>query len=307
MTTPEHSNNKQWQLKAITEALGDLELPIDNKLTIGRGKDNDVVLGSKQVSRQHAELTVNNGTLQVTDLGSSNGTSVNDTKIEPNVAQTLNTGDVISFAVFSFRVDQKPVTTATQAPVVEPEVNTASTTTETVAPSTVETSTVEKQPAKTETVEQISEEKLEEALEAELEEPIAFGNPDQDSAHPGPVETLDDNADKSLVKKNVDGTNLSQHNKELAEEADPDVLRSKQAATAKLSATEEAHVEKTQADNKTFNTVRESEQHSVAHVKNSNAAPESTKKDGGSGILWVLLILLALGVAIWLFNSGALA
>ena len=50
-----------WQLNALTEALGDLTLTVSDSLSIGRGSDNDVVLGSKQVSRNHAVLSVLDG------------------------------------------------------------------------------------------------------------------------------------------------------------------------------------------------------------------------------------------------------
>ena len=63
-----------WQLNALTEALGDLTLTVSDSLSVGRGSDNDVVLGSKQVSRNHAVLSVLDGQLYVKDLDSSNGT-----------------------------------------------------------------------------------------------------------------------------------------------------------------------------------------------------------------------------------------
>ena len=52
-----------WQLNALTEALGDLTLTVTDSLSVGRGSDNDVVLGSKEVSRNHAQLTVLKGQL----------------------------------------------------------------------------------------------------------------------------------------------------------------------------------------------------------------------------------------------------
>ena len=70
-----------WQLNALTEALGDLTLTVSDSLTVGRGSDNNVVLGSKQVSRNHALLSVLNGNLYLKDLGSSNGTFINDERL----------------------------------------------------------------------------------------------------------------------------------------------------------------------------------------------------------------------------------
>ena len=96
--------NTQWQLKALTEALGDLSLNVVDSLSVGRGSDNDVVLGSKQISRNHALLSVLNGQLYLKDLASSNGTFVNDEQIEANKSKQLNADDKVSFASFSFAV-----------------------------------------------------------------------------------------------------------------------------------------------------------------------------------------------------------
>jgi pSer/pThr/pTyr-binding forkhead associated (FHA) protein len=48
---------------------------------IGRGGENQVVLADPKVSRQHGELRVRRGTLVYRDLGSTNGSLVNGTKI----------------------------------------------------------------------------------------------------------------------------------------------------------------------------------------------------------------------------------
>ncbi len=93
-----------WQLKALTEALGDLTLAISDSLSVGRGSDNDVVLGSKQISRNHAVLSVLNGKLYVKDLNSSNGTFINDERIETNESKYLEADDTLGFASFSFQV-----------------------------------------------------------------------------------------------------------------------------------------------------------------------------------------------------------
>jgi pSer/pThr/pTyr-binding forkhead associated (FHA) protein len=47
-------------------------------LTIGRGSDADVVVADPLVSRRHARLAQRAGRLVLTDLGSTNGTRVND-------------------------------------------------------------------------------------------------------------------------------------------------------------------------------------------------------------------------------------
>ena len=91
-----------WQLNAITEALGDLTLTIDDSLSIGRGSDNDVVLGSKEISRNHAVLSVLNGKLYLKDLDSSNGSYINDKRIDSNQSKYVADGDIVGFASFCF-------------------------------------------------------------------------------------------------------------------------------------------------------------------------------------------------------------
>ncbi|MGA4440444.1 FHA domain-containing protein [Psychrobacter pocilloporae] len=107
-----------WQLNALTEALGDLTLTVEDSLSVGRGSDNDVVLGSKQVSRNHAILSILDGQLYVKDLDSSNGTFINDQRIAGNESNLLQAEDTLGFASFSFQV-QAPVA-ATADETLEP-------------------------------------------------------------------------------------------------------------------------------------------------------------------------------------------
>jgi hypothetical protein len=51
------------------------------QMTIGRARDNDLVLDDGKVSRHHARLLPRHGTLVFTDLGSTNGSWVNGTRI----------------------------------------------------------------------------------------------------------------------------------------------------------------------------------------------------------------------------------
>ena len=70
-------------------------------LSLGRKAGNDIVLQHRGVSGQHAELRWADGQLVLTDRGSTNGTFVNDTRIQQ---QVLRAGDVIRFDAIAFRV-----------------------------------------------------------------------------------------------------------------------------------------------------------------------------------------------------------
>jgi predicted component of type VI protein secretion system len=65
------------------------------QFTIGRGTDNDLVLGDAMVSRYHAVIRQENEGVVIIDLGSTNVTTVNETDLEPGVAQRLQHRDVI--------------------------------------------------------------------------------------------------------------------------------------------------------------------------------------------------------------------
>ena len=61
---------------------GSWRAPIpDRPVKLGRGLDCDVVVPSPRVSRQHAELAPTPGGLQVRDLGSTNGTTVDGRRV----------------------------------------------------------------------------------------------------------------------------------------------------------------------------------------------------------------------------------
>lgn len=120
--TNDDSNANAWQLEALSEALGDLTLTVKDSLSVGRGSDNDVVLGSKEVSRNHAVLSVLKDELYVKDLDSSNGTFVNKERIEGNKSTLLQAEDTLSFASFDFKVT--PAVQISEVPVTQIEEST---------------------------------------------------------------------------------------------------------------------------------------------------------------------------------------
>jgi predicted component of type VI protein secretion system len=73
--------------------------------TLGRSRSCDVVVDDANVSRQHAEVRPRGGGWFVADLGSTNGVSVNGTRIEQ--AHALRPGDRIELGttVLTFELD----------------------------------------------------------------------------------------------------------------------------------------------------------------------------------------------------------
>ena len=65
--------------------------------TAGRHPESDIFLDDVTVSRRHAEFRLNDGTFEVVDVGSLNGTYVNR---EPRNSQVLSIGDEIQIGKF---------------------------------------------------------------------------------------------------------------------------------------------------------------------------------------------------------------
>jgi pSer/pThr/pTyr-binding forkhead associated (FHA) protein len=66
-------------------------------VTIGRHPDSDIRLEDVTVSRRHAQLRIADGSYTVADLGSLNGTYVNQERIE---SVALEDGDEIQIGKF---------------------------------------------------------------------------------------------------------------------------------------------------------------------------------------------------------------
>lgn len=73
-----------------------------SKITLGRAKNNDVILRAAKVSKIHAVFIVGKDKWQLLDMGSVNGTMVNGERIEKNQPVKLDSGDMISFWRYVF-------------------------------------------------------------------------------------------------------------------------------------------------------------------------------------------------------------
>ncbi|MBJ9741620.1 FHA domain-containing protein [Acinetobacter oleivorans] len=91
-----------WKLQAITGEITGQEISVDRDMLVGRHQDADVLLQAAEISRRHAALLLKDQLLWVQDLNSSNGTFVNDIRIEQE--KQLHDGDIVQFASFKFSV-----------------------------------------------------------------------------------------------------------------------------------------------------------------------------------------------------------
>ncbi|HEY3779828.1 MAG TPA: FHA domain-containing protein [Fimbriimonadaceae bacterium] len=77
------------------------------------GREGDVMLADPRISRKHAQITSENGTMILEDLGSTNGTSYNGTKLNPGDKKTINQGDTVSFGGLELKLSLPGQTMAT--------------------------------------------------------------------------------------------------------------------------------------------------------------------------------------------------
>ena len=360
-----------WQLNALTEALGDLTLTVTASLSVGRGSDNDLVLGSKQISRNHAQLSVLNGQLYVKDLESSNGTFINDERIAANESKQLSAEDTLGFASFIFQVSKPVAATVIHeqavadkptlmlspdteiAPIVEAEPVVKETIIEEILPvensleampiaavqaepivsaaqtdepviketgitdilaaadkaepvlseveySPTETSSVPSVAAEDEVIDSISTETTSTPSahqESLVEQPVLSDEP---LLHKAAVsETLSETSPVSeapVIEAAIEPEHDKTTKTALQEEADPDVLRAKQAATSQFSGT--ANLGQSRDLGTTGNNAMDQA------LDNPATTGAVEKKPSGSWFIWVFVAIIIIGLALWLFNTG---
>ena len=75
-----------------------------NEMTIGRDSSADITVNDISISRKHAKITKEDGKVRIVDLGSSNGTAINDKKVNPGDVVTLAKEDMIKLgnSIFKF-------------------------------------------------------------------------------------------------------------------------------------------------------------------------------------------------------------
>jgi hypothetical protein len=76
-------------------------LPLTRKFTLGRSRNNDLVLDNQHISSSHAKLSWSKNQWLLTDNGSTNGTFVNGERIQE---QFLLPNDVITFGTCPLRL-----------------------------------------------------------------------------------------------------------------------------------------------------------------------------------------------------------
>lgn len=64
-------------------------------MILGRDLAADISIGETAISRRHTEFLISAAGVQVRDLGSTNGTFINDVRLSKDVVHSLNDGDLV--------------------------------------------------------------------------------------------------------------------------------------------------------------------------------------------------------------------
>ena len=80
-------------MRLIVNVTGEIPRTVDvaeEEFTVGRSPKNALQIESESISRSHIKLRSSNATIYVTDLGSVNGTYINNERLKPNVEVPWN-------------------------------------------------------------------------------------------------------------------------------------------------------------------------------------------------------------------------
>lgn len=98
---------EQARLVAVETGPVRLEHPVyvlGESISIGRGENNGIVIADNFASHEHACITRYRHGFWLSDLGSTNGTYVNNHRVTDEVA--LNSGDLVRIGAVTFRFER---------------------------------------------------------------------------------------------------------------------------------------------------------------------------------------------------------
>ena len=78
---------------------------VSEAITIGRASDSSLIIRDDYTSTRHAVLELRRGAWQITDLGSTNGTLVNGSRISSPVTVVPGTSITVGQTLFDVRAD----------------------------------------------------------------------------------------------------------------------------------------------------------------------------------------------------------
>ncbi|MFA0811967.1 FHA domain-containing protein [Microbulbifer epialgicus] len=95
------AKNVAWALRANHRAIAGKVFPVKDSAVVGRSEECDITFSLSHLSRRHARMEVREGLLFVIDLGSANGTYVNNRRVTES---RVRRGDDLRFDTLGFSV-----------------------------------------------------------------------------------------------------------------------------------------------------------------------------------------------------------
>ncbi|HTH46458.1 MAG TPA: FHA domain-containing protein [Candidatus Limnocylindria bacterium] len=94
------------KLVVLTVGFNDRSLEVKpEKTTVGRLEDNQFPLAEPSVSSHHCEIWAKGDDIVIKDLGSTNGSYINEKQLEPNKEATLRPGQVLRLGQIELRYE----------------------------------------------------------------------------------------------------------------------------------------------------------------------------------------------------------
>lgn len=88
----------------LESPLGDTFHLVEGENKIGRSASNEIHIPAEKISRHHARLLLTGDSIELIDLGSTNGTFVNENRLEKNIPTILSVEDEIRFGDHSYQL-----------------------------------------------------------------------------------------------------------------------------------------------------------------------------------------------------------
>ncbi|MBX3387051.1 MAG: SpoIIE family protein phosphatase [Phycisphaeraceae bacterium] len=103
----------------VGPVLAPIEIDPRKPTTLGRSSTCEAKLADEAVSRRHASIAFRDGVWFITDLGSTHGTYVNNSRLEAEGMSPLRAGDMVRVGPWTFRVRMGPASHASSSLVDE--------------------------------------------------------------------------------------------------------------------------------------------------------------------------------------------
>lgn len=98
------SEDSRTNITLIDIRTGEI-ISVTSPFFIGKNKNNNLSIHETVISRRHAKIHERNGKVYVMDLGSLNGTFLNNVKLPPNVDVEARSGQEVMFANQRYRIE----------------------------------------------------------------------------------------------------------------------------------------------------------------------------------------------------------